>query len=112
MQIPFLKPEELFGDYNVKFWPRKDKNLFTLYLSGVSSAIPYTNHNVIARVVKEVQGIIEMAKSGLLPPREAINLVHKPNLFTTEELESIEEECESQGYIMGEFFRHDKEPSN
>lgn len=112
MQTPFLKPEVLFGNYQVKFWPRKDKNLFTLYLSGISSAIPYADHNIIVRVIKEVQGIIEMAKSGLLPPQEAIKLVHKSNIFTKKELATIEEECKFQGYIMGKFFSKDIESSN
>ena len=112
MQTPFPKPETLWGDYNIESWSRKDRNLFTLHLSGVSSAIIYADQPIIDRVIKQVHEIINQAKKNIISPQAAIEAVHKYNLFTKEELVSIENNCKTGGNIMSKFFSKDTKPSN
>jgi hypothetical protein len=101
-----LKPEFLWGDFNVPSWKNKDNNMLAVKLLGVSSAIIYAEQAVINRVTSCVEDLLNRAKSEELTAEEVLKLVDKKALFSEEELETIEKNAETQAEMMGEFFKN------
>lgn len=100
-----LMPSSIWGDFNVPGWSRKDNNLLTYKLLGISTAIIYADQAVINRVIDYIREVITKAKSGELPPQEVFALVEKKAVFSEQELEVIDRNVENQAEMMEKFFK-------